>query len=423
MNDIFTPNGSPVVTFLMDEQSDYLRSYYDSCYISAYPNATPMEKFGTYYSTRKFNCHGYAWLRVGQGIDRWIGTGHKDWGDIDDPEKIYMTDGSYVPVPQSIYPGKVYWGGTNEDHSAITTNHPDTVISKWNEWPLMKHKLNYSPFGGSSNLEYYIFAPTISGVDFIPCSGNVTYSVPSLPATITWYVTNLNIISGQNTNTLTVSKLSGSTGQGAQVIATLTFSDGSTISTSKLMNVGCPRITSLNANTTNISAGSTVYFTAYPWIPTNQGNYEWLVSPSNGVSQSIYRYYNDIFFNQPGYYAVSVRTYANTANGHDCTISPGTFTTVYVNVGSKGGGSSTYLSSVYVDKSNNVTVSFDPSISAINQIFNWQLINIMTGVLVDNGQIASSGGTLNFSRIPAGIYALQIDMGNGIMETHKIVLN
>ena len=157
--DVSTPKGSNVVAWILEEDPLLVREYNDYRYIyspiTGYPNATPIITYDSLSSTAKFNCHGYAWLRVEEGIDRWIGTGFCPPYDITDPEKIYMTDGSYTKVSQHVYPGKVYWGGAGEDHSAITTSHPDTVISKWNAWPLMKHKWNDSPFHGSSKLEYY----------------------------------------------------------------------------------------------------------------------------------------------------------------------------------------------------------------------------------------------------------------------------
>lgn len=113
MYDIYTPKGSPVVTFLMCESALATRRAFDATYASSYPNATQIithyESGYSISSTHKFNCHGYAWLRVEQGIDRWIGTGWTHLGEPPDPEKIYMTDGSYTQVSQAIYPGKVSW--------------------------------------------------------------------------------------------------------------------------------------------------------------------------------------------------------------------------------------------------------------------------------------------------------------------------
>ncbi|WP_139785077.1 hypothetical protein [Parabacteroides sp. Marseille-P3160] len=72
MYDIYTPKGSPVVTFLMCESSSERRQALDNYYAQSYPNATQIITYDGFSSTRKFNCHGYAWLRVEQGIDRWL---------------------------------------------------------------------------------------------------------------------------------------------------------------------------------------------------------------------------------------------------------------------------------------------------------------------------------------------------------------
>ena len=99
MYDIYTPAGNPVVTFLMCESSLQTRQGFDATYAQTYPNAIQLNTYDNCSATRKFNCHGYAWLRVEQGIDRWIGTGWPN--DVTDPEQIYMTDGSYIQISQA----------------------------------------------------------------------------------------------------------------------------------------------------------------------------------------------------------------------------------------------------------------------------------------------------------------------------------
>jgi len=66
MYDIYTPFCRPVVTFLMCESSNATRAYWDNYCAQNYPNATQIKTYDNYSSTRKFNCHGYAWLRVEQ---------------------------------------------------------------------------------------------------------------------------------------------------------------------------------------------------------------------------------------------------------------------------------------------------------------------------------------------------------------------
>jgi len=197
------------------ESSTLTRAGYDAYYAQTYPNAEQIPTYDGYSSTRKFNCHGYAWLKVEQGIDRWIGTG---WAqDITDPEQIYMTDGSYTQVSQAAYPGKVSWA--SGDHSAVTTNQQDIFISKWNEYPLMRHAWNYSPYG-TTNLKYYISAYSITGPDQVCLTGSAFTLVNSPQATVQWSVTGPFSLSNQTNTSVTVAKTGASNSTG---VLTATF--------------------------------------------------------------------------------------------------------------------------------------------------------------------------------------------------------
>lgn len=161
---VLTPKGSTVTAYIMPENTDENRAYFDSYFKSRYPNARPIDTYPSqgnssvyYSSTRKFNCHGFAWhMSSSAGTDisdpRWIG---KDAGNTD--EYIYWNDGSYIQVSSEVYPGKVSWDpAQGGDHSAITTSIAGTVISKWNEYPLMEHQWDDCPFTTSQTiLKYY----------------------------------------------------------------------------------------------------------------------------------------------------------------------------------------------------------------------------------------------------------------------------
>jgi hypothetical protein len=168
MSDIYTPMGSPVTTWITCEASTSTRQGFDDYYAQTYPNAQQIKTYDNLSSTRKFNCHGYAWLREEQGIDRWIGY------SVDTDENVYMTDGSYVQVSQSIYPGKVSWA--SGDHSAVTTGISGILVSKWNEYPLMRHAWNYSPYG-SGNLKYYrLNTPVVTSITGPTGTPNMQYA-------------------------------------------------------------------------------------------------------------------------------------------------------------------------------------------------------------------------------------------------------
>ena len=117
-----------------------------------------------------------------------------------------MSDGSYVQVSQATYPGKVFWGReSNGDHSAVTTSQQGILISKWNEWPLMQHAWNYSPFG-TSNLKYYVKAPIITGPSSV-CPGTTgvfTVNHPFANVGVTWSCSpSLSITPNGNSVTVT----------------------------------------------------------------------------------------------------------------------------------------------------------------------------------------------------------------------------
>ena len=156
MYDICTPMGSAVSTRLNCEDDIEVRRERDDYYSSFFPDAEMIIVYDSVSSTRKFNCHGYAWIRVEQGIDRLMGR-----SNVGIYPDTYITDGSYIEVPVETYPGKVYWPG---EHSAITTEEPGRVISKWGDGPLMKHLWYDSPY--RTNVKYYVKAP-ITVVNFI----------------------------------------------------------------------------------------------------------------------------------------------------------------------------------------------------------------------------------------------------------------
>ena len=159
MFDVFTPMGSPVTTWLTCEVSISWRESVDDYWSSTYPNAEMIIVYDSLSSTRKFNCHGYAWLRVEQGVDRWLGY----YEDNTDPD-IYMTDGSYTQVSLETFPGKVFWP-KKDDHSAITTEQQGWFISKWGQGPLFRHRWDDQPYG-TSNLKYYVRSCFVTVVNF-----------------------------------------------------------------------------------------------------------------------------------------------------------------------------------------------------------------------------------------------------------------
>lgn len=141
-----TPLGNNVVATTPTEGSSEDREEADDYYISRHPDAEPQDTYGLWYSTYRFNCHGYAWYMTTPAGD-----------ELDDPkwinnEALYMTDGSYKEVASEVFPGWVSW--STGDHTARTTTTTGVYLSKWAHGPLMEHDWDDSPFG-TSNLKYY----------------------------------------------------------------------------------------------------------------------------------------------------------------------------------------------------------------------------------------------------------------------------
>ena len=145
MHDLYTPLGSTVTSYITCEASAGTREARDKKYAQEYPNAIQIPTYDGYSTTHKFNCHGYAWIRVEQEIDRWVFVSQNDIG--------YIADNSYTQVSSETFPAKVYWDSP-EDHSAITTEQPGWFISKWGNGPLCFHSWDDCPYEGT--FKYYV---------------------------------------------------------------------------------------------------------------------------------------------------------------------------------------------------------------------------------------------------------------------------
>ncbi len=207
-SDVCTPKGNSVIAYITTENLDNMRAYYDNYYANAYPNAEQIITYDGYSSTRRFNCHGYAWHISDGGSARWIGMGSPY---DNNPEYQYWQDGSYSEVSGYVpYPGKVNWA--SGDHSAITTTESGVLISKWNEYPLMKHAWNDSPYG-TSNLKYYKLNFQISGPSVL-CNSPEAYNLTNTPGgAITWTNSNnTSRVSNQGSNPCNFSSVSNGSG-------------------------------------------------------------------------------------------------------------------------------------------------------------------------------------------------------------------
>ena len=411
MNDIYTPNGSPVVTFLMCESSIEKRKSLDQYYAQRYPNAVQIKTYDLCSSTRKFNCHGYAWLRVEQNIDRWIGTGWSD--DVVDPEKIYISDSSYTEVSQETYPGKVFWA--SGDHTAITTEQQGIFISKWNEWPLMKHAWNYSPFG-SNNLKYYQKAspsPSISGPSSV-CD-QATYTVENLPqgATVQWSVSNNNVTltSGQGTHTATFTKFRN----GMEIIhADILFNNIRIALLTKETYFGAPSI----SNIIGEQRVPTGQYASYRAVISNNApipsSYQWILNPLNGNSlygngtESI-----DIAFYNPGSYQLVCRATNECGVGDYYTMGIGVYDNLYLTLSPNPATDEVTLQLTETDEVSGLSVlSTDRSAYEI-QI--WSGMRMLKSFKTDQPTFS-----IPMAGLPAGLYFVRV-VKNGQTYTQKLI--
>ena len=411
MNDIYTPNGSPVVTFLMCESSIEKRKSLDQYYAQRYPNAVQIKTYDLCSSTRKFNCHGYAWLRVEQNIDRWIGTGWSD--DVVDPEKIYISDSSYTEVSQETYPGKVFWA--SGDHTAITTEQQGIFISKWNEWPLMKHAWNYSPFG-SNNLKYYQKAspsPSISGPSSV-CD-QATYTVENLPqgATVQWSVSNNNVTltSGQGTHTATFTKFRN----GMEIIhADILFNNIRIALLTKETYFGAPSI----SNIIGEQRVPTGQYASYRAVISNNApipsSYQWILNPLNGNSlygngtESI-----DIAFYNPGSYQLVCRATNECGVGDYYTMGIGVYDNLYLTLSPNPATDAVTLQLTETDEVNGLSV-----LSTDRSPYEIQLWSGMT--MLRSFRTNEPTFQIPMAGLPAGLYFVRV-VKDGQTYTQKLI--
>ena len=411
MYDIYTPKGSPVVTFLMCESSIEKRKSLDQYYAQRYPNAVQIKTYDLCSSTRKFNCHGYAWLRVEQNIDRWIGTGWSD--DVVDPEKIYISDSSYTEVSQETYPGKVFWA--SGDHTAITTEQQGIFISKWNEWPLMKHAWNYSPFG-SNNLKYYQKAspsPSISGPSSV-CD-QATYTVENLPqgATVQWSVSNNNVTltSGQGTHTATFTKFRN----GMEIInAEILFNNIRIALLTKETYFGAPSI----SNIIGEQRVPTGQYASYRAVISNNApipsSYQWILNPLNGNSlygngtESI-----DIAFYNPGSYQLVCRATNECGVGDYYTMGIGVYDNLYLTLSPNPATDEVTLQLTETNKVSGLSVLSTDRSSYEIQI--WSGMTMLRSFRTNEPtfQIPMAG-------LPAGLYFVRV-VKDGQTHTQKLI--
>jgi hypothetical protein len=110
-------------------------------------------------ATNTYNCHGYAWHMVENEIESeeydtvWLNYEVVYWNQSPKSyEEVSWRENAKIRF-QNL-----------SDHSAIATNNPNIIISKWGNLPLFKHHIDSCPYASDEGLKYYwIKKPEISG--------------------------------------------------------------------------------------------------------------------------------------------------------------------------------------------------------------------------------------------------------------------
>lgn len=272
---IYTPNGSPVLAWRLyqNELSEVDKAQYAYYAVHNY-GATIIAE-----ATKTYNCHGYAWHMVEDGIPVCIGL--NSFTD----ENIYWTDGSYVEVDESLATIVSYDENT-ANHSAVRITN-NLYRSKWGAGPLVEHAPNSCPYYTTMPKKYYRGISHISGPT-VPCVSN-DYYVNIVPNgyTAEWSLapssTNLVIedipptIYGPdpNTNQCSVMKEIGYYAKGTLIAklkengivkATLTKVLDTGAYLSATWSQGLTSDTLLSGHAYPIQGGSTVYLQSYDFV-------------------------------------------------------------------------------------------------------------------------------------------------------------
>ncbi len=270
-------------------------------------------------ATRSYNCHGYAWYVIEGGDNVWINTPNDD---------EFWEDGSYVQISR-VENAKIAFSET-ADHSAIATNHQDTLISKWGQFPLVKHHINDCEYTPKTNLKYYkLSKPVISGNFNTICNGSQRIFHESAFTHINldydWSSSSyyLNEISGPGNSDYTVE---GTSNIGYSIISlNITTPSGVTSSTHNYVGVNMPYPGNLSFSLFNTNGTPVSYMcpeTHYHIYLNNDddcslSNYNWII-PSAWTEN--YTWSNMISVYTGSTPGGMVEVYANTCCGMNTKV-------------------------------------------------------------------------------------------------------
>jgi hypothetical protein len=239
----------------------------------------------------------------------------------------------------------------------------------------------------------------IIGYSLLSLSETATYTFSPAPVAYTLQISpNLTIVS-QTGNSITVK----STANGSAYINIIV--DGIIVAQKSLW-IGTPIVSGitydgymLKAQTFNVNASI---------LKT-----EWT------INSGIYTSADDFIYppNNSGTYTISVRAYNSNGWGSTYTTEftfPGS--SMYsINVLSHN------VSVLPVSTNLNQTAS-SLSVSSTKNTISYALVNLMTGDGGVNGKLPSTGGTVDLSGVPSGVYVFRLDEGGGNMQSLKVII-
>ncbi|MEV0382038.1 hypothetical protein [Nonomuraea sp. NPDC050643] len=140
---VYTPKGTPVTVEVRDiELSPGTILHYNALVAAAHPGATRETD-----STRKYNCHAYAWYSTSPFGNVWMNRPN---------HHAYWLDGSFLEWTFGVgLRPNMRWRWVNDDHSGIEVESTTMIVSKWGQGPRMRHWWDDTPYNDSLIYRYY----------------------------------------------------------------------------------------------------------------------------------------------------------------------------------------------------------------------------------------------------------------------------
>jgi hypothetical protein len=428
-----TPKGSTVIAFTVSEMSESERVYFDDYYGKTYPGAELIDTYTGHSSTRKFNCHGYAWYMTenANGLKKPVWIGLRNNTDDD----IYFTDGSFIRVMNETYPGKVTWGN-DTDHSAITTEVPGVWISKWNEYPLAKHKFNDSPYGVTT-FRYYA-STQIKGTVTDLCYWKVReFTVIDIPGAIyTWNTgPGIQIVQSDRNKVKITTKgiYSGYSWIDVRIESPLSAVKYD-IQTSprKIFWVGAPlQPTAISSESTTICSDNTVQFDVVDDENTTPVSYHWILGTITSTGSS-----KDFGYSRPSASGVKTRNayFISSPDLESVTLNSGSGQSLLLSVLAVNGcGFSPPVNSTFIlqgcsepsfiimsvfpnPASESIEIRLDDSaLKEADEFGEYQIrITDVNSRAVFTGRTSGKSLTCLISNYPKGIYLISVETESGV---------